>query len=142
MKTYTLKAKDIDRQWHLVDVKNQTLGRIATDIAQKLIGKHKLNYTPHMDNGDYVVVVNAEQIQVTGRKLTDKRYYHHTGYPGALKSATLQEKMDKDIVKVIETTVKGMLPKNKLRDPRLRRLKVFAGDEHPYADQLAKSTNK
>lgn len=136
MKTYTPKANHIKRDWHVVDAKDQVLGRVSTQIAQLLVGKNKPYFAAHLDCGDYVVVTNAGQIKVTGKKLTDKVYYRHTGYPGALKEESLQEKLEKDPLKVIEASVKGMLPKNKLRDKRLRRLKVFTTDKHPYADKL------
>jgi len=139
MKTYTPKANDIKRQWHVVDVSDQILGRISTEIALLLTGKNKSYFTAHLDCGDYVVVTNADKIRITGTKMESKVYYHHSGYPGALKSATLKEKMEKDPRKVIEAAVKGMLPKNKLRDKRMRRLKVFTNATHPYNDKLQAS---
>ncbi len=136
MKTYSPKATHIHRKWHLIDAKNQVLGRLSTDIATKLIGKHKPYFTPHLDCGDYVVVVNAANIRVTGNKLHTKKYHHHSGYPGGLKSTNLKTLLHQNPLKVIEHSVNGMLPKNKLRTPRLRRLKVFATSTHPYQDKL------
>jgi len=122
--------------WHLIDLSGQTLGRVATQIAGLLMGKHKAAYFPNLDQGDYVVAINSDQIKVTGKKLADKKYYRHSGYPGGLKEVTLGEQMEKDSRKVIEKAVKGMLPKNKLQEPRLRRLKVFKDASHPYNNQL------
>lgn len=136
MKTHTPKAKDITRDWHQVDATDMVLGRVSTEIAQLLIGKNKPYFTGHLDCGDYVVVTNANQIKVTGGKMNAKNYYRHSNYPGGLKSETLKEKMEKDPRKVIELAVKGMLPKNKLRDKRMRRLKVFVDGKHPYQDKL------
>lgn len=136
MKTTVTKAKHITRAWHLVNLKGQILGRVATNIAQKLIGKSKPNFSPHLDNGDYVVAVNAADIKVTGKKLDQKIYFRHSGYPGGAKQRTLKQQLDRDPKKVIELAVSGMLPKNKLRQPRLRRLKVFTGSEHSYADKF------
>lgn len=139
MTTKSLKAKEITRSWHAVDAKNQVLGRVASQVAQLLIGKNKPYFAPNLDCGDYVVVTNASSIKVTGNKSNDKLYYRHSGYPGALKETSFKDKLAKDPTKVIELAVKGMLPKNKLRDPRLRRLKVFAKDIHPYQDKLETS---
>lgn len=137
-KTHSTKPTDITRVWHLIDAHDQILGRLASRTAQLLIGKHKPYYAPHLDCGDYVIVTNAQQIKVTGNKLDQKIYYRHSGYPGGLKSITLKDQLKKDPVKIIEAAVKGMLPKNKLQQPRLRRLKVFLDDKHPYQDKLAK----
>lgn len=136
MNTFQPKLKDIKREWHLVDAKDQVLGRLTSKIAQKLIGKHKTYYVPHLDCGDYIVVINAEKIKVTGDKLNQKTYYRHSGFPGALKEEKLGKLLDRRPDRVIELAVRGMLPKNKLRDPRLRRLKVFTSDVHPYQDKL------
>lgn len=136
MKTIVTKHKDIKRNWHLIDVKDEILGRSAVKIAKLLIGKHKPTYTPNMDDGDYVVVVNAKEVAATGKKLTDKIYTRFSGYPSGLKSTTLSEQLEKDPTKVITHAVKGMLPKNRLQSPRLARLKVFSGTDHPYQDQL------
>ncbi|OGY16374.1 MAG: 50S ribosomal protein L13 [Candidatus Chisholmbacteria bacterium RIFCSPHIGHO2_01_FULL_49_18] len=136
--TYSPKAKEIKRTWHLVDYTDQLLGRTATKIASFLIGKGKPYFTPHLDCGDYVVVVNAEKVKVSGKKSTQKIYYRHSGYPGGFKQIPYARQMEKDPRKVIELAVKGMLPKNKLRAVRLRRLKVFVGDKHPYQEKMNK----
>jgi large subunit ribosomal protein L13 len=136
--TYSPKAKEIKRTWHLVDYTDQLLGRTATKIAAVLIGKGKPYFTPHLDCGDYVVVVNAEKVKVSGKKSTQKIYYRHSGYPGGFKQIPYARQMEKDPRKVIELAVKGMLPKNKLRAVRLRRLKVFVGDQHPYQEKMNK----
>ncbi|MBI3954702.1 50S ribosomal protein L13 [Candidatus Collierbacteria bacterium] len=130
------KKASLTRNWHLIDLDGQVLGRVSTRIASLLIGKGKPNFAPHLDQGDYVVAINADKIRVTGKKATDKIYYSHSGYPGGLKSLTFTELLAKDPRKVIERAVKGMLPKNKLQTPRLRRLKVFKNDNHPYAAHL------
>lgn len=135
-KTTVIKPKDIERKWHLVDAQGQTLGRLASRIAKLLIGKHKRQFSPHLDVGDYVVVTNASVIEVTGKKQTDKLYRHHSGYPGGFRETNFEELLKKNPVRVIELAVKGMLPKNKLRTPRLRRLKVHANSNHPYGPQL------
>lgn len=139
MKTTITKPSHIHRTWHLIDAKDKTLGRMSTQIAQLLIGKHKPYYTGHLDCGDYVVIINAEKVAVTGNKQANKVYRHHTGYPGGFRQQTFKEAQAKDPVKIITQAVKGMLPKNKLRDSRLKRLKVFAADTHPYDQQI---TNK
>ena len=126
------KNGDLTRAWHLVDAEGQTLGRLATKIAKILQGKHKAIYTPHVDTGDYVVVVNAEKVALTGAKLNDKMYHHHTGYPGGLKSANAQQLLDKKPTMLVESAVKGMMPKNKLSRSALMKLKVYAGAEHPH----------
>ena len=138
MKTYTAKPGEIARNWYLVDAEGQTLGRLATRIADTLRGKGKPEYTPHVDTGDFVVVVNAERIQVTGNKLDQKRYYRHSGYPGGIRSRTLREQLDRRPTEVIRKAVKGMLPKNRLAAVQLRKLKVYAGSEHPHAAQSPK----
>ncbi len=135
-KTFVQKPAAVSRQWHQVDVAGAVLGRIATDIAQKLIGKHKPTYTPHVDGGDFVVVTNASAVKVTGRKSSDKLYRRHSGYPGSTKEETFQELQDRNPVRIIELAVRNMLPKNKLRDKRMKRLKIYAGDEHPHQAQL------
>lgn len=140
MTTPALKPNQINRNWHVVDAKDQILGRMSSEIAKLLIGKHKPNRSPHLDSGDYVVVINAKDIQVTGNKLNQKRYYHHTNYPGGLRTETLKNRLGRDPKKVIEHSVKGMLPKNKLQTPRLRRLKVFVDATHPYDDKLKSDT--
>ncbi len=135
-KTTVTKGNNIDRQWHLVDLNGQTLGRISVKIATLLQGKNKVDYSPNRDAGDYVVAINAKNIQVTGKKLTEKIYYHHTGYAGHLKEFTLGQLMKSDPRKVIHHGVLGMLPKNKLRHDRMTRLKIFVGSEHPYNDKI------
>ncbi len=137
-KTHSTRLKDIERNWHLLDLKSQILGRVSTDIAIKLIGKNKTYYTPHLDCGDYIVAINAEKIKVSGKKSKDKMYYRHSGYPGGFKQFTFEQMMKKDPKKVIELAVRGMLPKNKLRDRRMRRLKVFIDEKHPYEDKFKK----
>ena len=137
-KTFSQKTADVSREWFLVDASELPLGRIATIIADKLIGKSKPTYTPHVDGGDYVVVVNAEKVVVTGNKETAKIYYRHSGFPGGIKDATLAEVREKAPEKIIENAVRGMLPKNKLSDARMERLKVYAGAEHAHAAQKPK----
>lgn len=136
MTTHSPKLNEIKRDWHVVDADGEVLGRVSSRIAQLLIGKHKTNFVPHLDCGDYVVVVNAKNLRITGNKELDKIYHTHSGYPGGLKSISFKDKFAKDPVKVLELSVKGMLPKNKLRDPRLRRLKVFLDTNHIYQDKL------
>ncbi|MDP9378105.1 MAG: 50S ribosomal protein L13 [Actinomycetota bacterium] len=135
MKTYVAKPSDRERNWVIVDAEGKTLGRLATHIADALRGKRKPTYTPHIDTGDFVVVVNAEKITVTGNKLREKRYYKHSGYPGGLKSRTLTEMLDRRPEEVIRLAVKGMLPRNRLARKQLTKLKVYAGPEHPHAAQ-------
>lgn len=137
MKTYTPKAADIQKQWRVVDASDQVLGRLATQIACWLRGKDKPIFTTHMDTGDYVVVVNAAKIRVTGKKLTDKIYYHHTGYPGGLRSQSLEDLLTRHPERIIRHAVKGMLPKNALGHDLLRKLKVYAGPTHPHASQVS-----
>src|SRR6218665_2981919 len=134
-KTYSQKTADISREWFLVDAKELPLGRIATIVANKLIGKSKPTYTPHIDNGDYVVVINAKELVVTGDKETGKIYYRHSGFPGGIKDATLAEVREKYPERIIEKAVQGMLPKNKLSSDRMARLKIFAGAEHAHTAQ-------
>ena len=138
MKTFSAKTEEVSREWLVVDAAGQTLGRLATEVARRLRGKHKPEYTPHVDTGDYIVIVNAEQVQVTGRKATDKMYYHHTGFPGGLKEASFEKLIERRPEKVIELAVKGMLPKNPLGRAMYRKLKVYAGAEHPHAAQEPK----
>ncbi|HET6381719.1 MAG TPA: 50S ribosomal protein L13 [candidate division Zixibacteria bacterium] len=135
MKTYAVKASDIERTWWVVDATDQTLGRLATRVATLLAGKHKPTYSPHLDTGDHVVVVNAEKIRVTGNKLTQKRYYRHSGYPGGLKEESLQALLARKPELVIERAVKGMLPQNRLGRAMIKKLKVYAGPEHPHQAQ-------
>src|SRR5580765_3219789 len=135
MRTYSAKPHEIARTWYVVDAEAQTLGRLATQIAGVLRGKGKPAYTPHVDTGDFVIVVNAEKIHVTGNKLDQKIYYRHSGYPGGLRSRPLREQLERRPEDVIRKAVKGMLPKNKLAAAQLRKLKVYAGPEHPHAAQ-------
>ena len=135
MKTYTPKKGEIERKWRLFDAEGKVLGRLATEIADTLRGKNKPTFTPHIDTGDFVVVVNAEKIKLTGNKLDDKVYYHHTGYPGGIKGITAGKLLEKKPEQVLIEAVKGMLPKNKLQKVFLTKLKVYAGAEHPHASQ-------
>lgn len=137
-KTYSQKGADIQREWWLIDASTMPLGKLAVVIADKLTGKSKVAYTPHVDNGDYVVVINAKHLQVTGDKLTDKKYYRHSGFPGGLTELKLEEVIEKDPRIAIEHAVKGMLPKNKLAADRLARLRVFPGAEHAHTAQTPK----
>ena len=138
MKTYSQKGSEIKREWWKIDASTMPLGQLAVIIADKLMGKSKVTYTPHIDNGDYVVVVNAAQIKVTGNKMTQKKYYRHSGYPGGLTELKLEEVLEKDPAMVIQKAVKGMLPKNKLAADRLARLRVFPGAEHAHTAQNPK----
>ena len=135
MKTWNAKVGEVDRRWYVVDAEGQTLGRLATQIAETLRGKRKPQYTPHVDTGDFVVVVNAEKIAVTGKKLDEKLYYRHSGYPGGLRSRTLREQLERRPTDVIRKAVKGMLPRNRLSRAQLTKLKVYAGPEHPHTAQ-------
>ena len=136
MTTYSPKVSEIKHFWHLIDANGQILGRLASEIATLLIGKHKPYFVPHLDCGDFVVVTNAAEVVVTGRKSKDKKYYRHSGYPGGFRQVTLKEQMAKDPRKIIEHAVAGMLPKNKLKDKRLARLKIFIDEKHPYESKL------
>jgi large subunit ribosomal protein L13 len=138
MKTYSAKPGEVTREWYLVDAEGKTLGRLATQIADTLRGKLKPQYTPHVDTGDFVIVVNAEKIQVTGNKLDQKRYYRHSGYPGGLRSRTLREQLERRPTEVIRVAVKGMLPKNRLARQQITKLKIYAGPEHPHEAQNPK----
>jgi large subunit ribosomal protein L13 len=134
-KTFSQKSADVTRRWILIDASTAPLGRVATVVAKHLIGKYKPTYTAHVDGGDYVVIVNAEKVVVTGNKETDKIYYRHTGFPGGIKDATLAEVREKFPERILEAAVKGMLPKNKLSPERMKRLKIYAGPEHNHAAQ-------
>jgi len=138
MKTTVIKASDIKREWHLIDVSDRVLGRVATEIASLIIGKNKVASSPNLDCGDYVVCINARQVKVTGNKVQDKLYQHHSGFPGGFKEINFSDLMEKDPREIIIHAVKGMIPKNKLRDPRLKRLKVFVDANHPYEQQVKK----
>ncbi len=135
MKTYSAKAKDVTRKWYILDASKQPLGRLSTVAASLLLGKGKPSFTPHVDGGDYVIVINSDKLVVTGQKVTDKDYYRHSGFPGGLYKRTLGEQQAKDSTKVIRSAVRGMLPVNKLRKGRLMRLKVYGGAEHDHAGQ-------
>jgi len=138
MKTFSAKPAEVKRDWYIVDAEGKTLGRLATEIARRLRGKHKPEYTPHVDTGDYIVVVNAEKIRVTGNKLKDKIYYRHTGYVGNLKAITLEKLLQRKPTRAIELAVKGMLPRNPLGRAMYRKLKVYAGPEHRHQAQQPK----
>ena len=135
MKTFTAKPETVKRDWYVVDATGKTLGRLASELALRLRGKHKAEYTPHVDTGDYIIVLNAEKVAVTGNKREDKMYYHHTGYVGGLKEATFEEMIARHPERVIEIAVKGMLPKGPLGRAMYRKLKVYAGNEHNHAAQ-------
>lgn len=139
MKTFSAKPAEVKRDWYIVDASGKTLGRMASEIARRLRGKHKPEYTPHVDTGDYIIVVNAEKIHVSGNKLKNKMYYRHTGYIGNLKSTSLEKMLQTAPTRVIETAVKGMLPKNPLGRAMFRKLKVYAGTEHAHAAQQPKA---
>jgi large subunit ribosomal protein L13 len=135
MKTISANEGTVRHNWYVVDATDKTLGRLSTQIANRIRGKHKAEYTPNVDTGDYIVVVNAEKVRVTGTKLDDKHYYRHTGYPGGIKSVTLGKMMEETPTSAIEQAVKGMMPKNKLSRSMLAKLKVYAGSEHPHTAQ-------
>ncbi len=135
MKTFSAKPAEVKRQWFVVDAEGKTLGRLSTEIARRLRGKHKTEYTPHVDTGDYIVVINAEKIHVTGKKELNKIYHHHTGYIGGLKSIALGKQRKEHPERIIESAVKGMLPKNPLGREMFRKLKVYAGPDHQHAAQ-------
>lgn len=135
MKTFSAKTHEVKRDWFVIDASELVLGRLATEIARRLRGKHKAEYTPHVDTGDFIIVTNAEKVRVTGRKFKDKTYYHHTGHPGGIKSTTFDKLQGKHPERIIELAVKGMLPKNPLGREMYRKLKVYAGNEHPHTAQ-------
>ena len=139
VKTYQANAQDRERDWFVVDAEAKTLGRLATQIANVLRGKHKPTYTPHVDVGDFVVVINAEKVAVTGKKREDKRYWRHSGYPGGIRSRTLGEMLDRRPEEVLRKAVKGMLPRNRLARKQLTKLKIYAGPEHPHEAQKPKT---
>ncbi len=139
MKTFSAKNETVQREWFVVDAENKVLGRLAAEIAHRLRGKHKPEYTPHVDTGDYIVVVNAAKVAVTGNKATDKIYYHHTGHPGGIKDISFKEMIAKHPTRVIENAVRGMLPKNKLGRAMLTKLKIYAGAEHTHRAQQPKA---
>lgn len=135
MKTFSAKPETVKCDWYVVDATGKTLGRLATELARRLRGKHKAEYTPHVDTGDYIIVINAEKVAVTGKKRTDKKYYHYTGYIGGIKEASFEEMIQRHPERVIEIAVKGMLPKGPLGRAMYRKLKVYAGSEHNHAAQ-------
>ena len=141
MKTYSAKADEVNRDWFVVDAADKTLGRLASEIAHRLRGKHKPEYTPHVDTGDYIVVVNAEKVRVTGNKAKGKIYHHHTGYPGGLKSVSFEKLIEKAPERALQNAVKGMLPRNPLGRAMFKKLKVYAGNEHPHAAQQPQVLN-
>ncbi len=141
MKTYTAKPESVQRDWFVIDAEGKTLGRMAAEIATRLRGKHKPEYTPHVDTGDYIVVVNAEKVHVTGNKAKDKMYHAHTGFPGGLKSISFEKLIDKAPERTIQSAVKGMLPRGPLGRAMFKKLKVYAGNEHPHAAQQPKELN-
>lgn len=138
MKTFSAKAHEVKRDWYVVDASNKVLGRLATEIARRLRGKHKAEYTSHVDTGDYIVVTNAEKVTVTGRKFKDKIYYSHSGHPGGIKEISFDKLQKKNPARIIELAVKGMLPKNPLGREMFRKLKIYVGSEHPHEAQQPK----
>lgn len=138
MKTFSAKTHEVKRDWYVVDASDKVLGRLATEIARRLRGKHKAEYTPHVDTGDYIVVTNAEKVAVTGRKFKEKMYYHHTGHPGGIKSISFDKLQAKNPARIIERAVKGMLPKNPLGRDMYRKLKIYVGNDHPHEAQQPK----
>jgi large subunit ribosomal protein L13 len=141
MKTFSARAEDVNHDWFVVDANDKTLGRLASEIAHRLRGKHKAEYTPHVDTGDYIVVINAEKVRVTGAKTTDKMYHHHTGYIGGLKSISFEKLIDKAPERVLQGAVRGMLPRNPLGRAMFKKLKVYAGEEHPHTAQQPQVLN-
>lgn len=141
MKTFSAKPQSVQRDWYVVDATNKTLGRLATELARRLRGKHKPEYTPHVDTGDYIVVINADKVRVTGNKASDKQYYRHTGFPGGLRSMSFNQLIDHAPERVIELAVKGMLPKGPLGRAMHKKLRVYAGAEHPHTAQQPKELN-
>ncbi len=135
MKTQSVNKESMSHDWYVVDADSKTLGRLSTQIANRLRGKHKPEFTPHVDNGDYIVVINAEKIHVTGKKETDKLYHHHTGFPGGIKSIALEKMRERSPEKILKNAVKGMMPKNKLGRAMFLKLKVYAGSSHPHSAQ-------
>ena len=141
MKTYSAKSHEVQGDWFVVDATDKVLGRLSVELAKRLRGKHKPEYTPHADTGDYIVVINADKIAVTGNKAKDKMYYHHTGYVGNLKSASFEKMMETNPERIIELAVKGMLPKNPLGRAMFKKLKVYTGSEHPHSAQQPQPLN-
>lgn len=141
MKTFSAKTHEVKRDWYIIDASEKTLGRLASQVALRLRGKHKAEYTPHVDTGDYIIVVNADKVRVTGQKFTQKMYYRHTQYPGGIKSESFEKLQARKPERIIELAVKGMLPKNSLGRDMYRKLKVYAGTEHPHTAQQPKELN-
>lgn len=141
MKTYSTKIKDVERKWHVIDASERILGKLATEAASLLMGKHKPTFSPNLDTGDHVIVINAEKIQVTGNKLKQKHYYRHSGYPGGFKSVSLEKAMQDNPARVVEHAVKGMLPHTRLGAQMLKKLRVYPGDSHPHSAQAAQSAS-
>lgn len=139
MNTFSAKSHEVKRDWFVVDASNKTLGRLATEVARRLRGKHKAEYTPHVDTGDYIIVTNAEKVTVTGRKFKQKMYHSHSGFPGGIKSVPFNKMQEKHPVRIIELAIKGMLPKNPLGREMYRKLKVYVGGEHPHTAQQPKT---
>ncbi|HLR14073.1 MAG TPA: 50S ribosomal protein L13 [Burkholderiaceae bacterium] len=139
MKTFVAKPHEVQREWFVVDARDKVLGRVASEVARRLRGKHKPEYTPHVDTGDYIVIINAADVVVTGNKRRDKRYYHHTGYPGGIRETTFERMQERFPGRALEKAVKGMLPKGPLGYAMARKLKVYAGPEHPHAAQQPKT---
>lgn len=137
MKTFSAKPVDIDRKWHTLDASGKSLGRLAANAAQLLIGKSKSNYTPHMDGGDFVIIVNASEVKITGNKAASKKYYRHSGFPGGIRSKTYSEIYAENPTLAIQKAIRGMLPVNKLREPRLKRLKVYSSNKHQHQAQTS-----
>lgn len=142
MKTYSARPADIERDWHVIDAADKTLGRLSSQVARLLMGKHKPIFTPNQDTGDFVVVINAEKVRVTGKKLKQKLYYRHSGYPGGFKSIWLEKMMQMHPTRAVEHAVNGMLPHTRLGRGMKKRLRVYAGAEHPHASQVMKEANK
>lgn len=141
MKTLTIKSNEVQKKWYLVDAEGKTLGRIATVIARHLQGKHRAEYTPNMDNGDYIIVINADKVQVTGNKVEDKIYKKHTGYPGGVKSINFEKLQQRHPEQILELAIKGMMPKGPLGRQMLKKLKIYAGSEHPHMAQAPEILN-
>ena len=141
MKTYSTKIKDVERKWHVIDASDRTLGKLATEAAGLLMGKHKPIFSPNLDTGDHVIVINAEKVQVTGNKLKQKHYYRHSGYPGGFKSISLEKMMQDDPTRVVEHAIRGMLPHTRLGAQMLKKLRVYTGDSHPHLAQVNRSSS-
>lgn len=140
MKTYSTRSEDIERKWHVIDASDKTLGKLATEAARLLIGKHKPIFSPNLDTGDCVIVINAEKIRVTGNKLKQKHYYRHSGYPGGFKSVSLEKMMEDNPTRVVEHAIRGMLPHTRLGNQMLKKLRVYIGDSHPHLAQVNQSS--